>query len=111
MKAVVFAYITFTVITVFVFVNSFFISKCIGNIYDEIDNIPSSTEYAEEYKNAYDVFLKSRKYLNFTVPHSDLAEIESEFCEILGAIEAADDESLTIAKSRLIGTGIQIPLS
>jgi hypothetical protein len=104
MKTVIFAYITFITVTAFVFINSFFVSKYIGDISDEVKNIPSSTEFADDYENAYGNFMKVRGYLNFTVPHSDLAEIEGEFHEILGAIEAMDDESLTIAKSRLIGS-------
>ena len=104
MKPVVFAYAVFISITAFVFTNSFFVSKCIGDISEQIEKIPSSTEYKQDYENVYKNFTKAREYLNFTVPHGDLAKIEDEFCEILGAIEAKDDESLTITKSRLIGS-------
>lgn len=103
MKSVIFAYATFICVTAAVFLNSFFVSSLIGNISEELEALPSDTEHAAEYSETYGNFMKTRKYLNFTVPHSDLAEIESEFCEILGAIEAKDKESLIIAKSRLIG--------
>ena len=84
--------------------NSFFVSKTIEDIKEQLEDSPSNTESLSLYSSIFDEYMKKQHFIGLTVNHEDLTNIEQEFHEILGAIEADDKESLIIAKSRLIGS-------
>ena len=104
MKTVIFAYITFISVTATVFINSFVISSYIDDLHRELEETPSKLEYKNDYVRIYENFKNARKYMNFSVSHDDLTGIEADFDEIIGALEAEDEETLIITKSRLIGS-------
>ena len=104
MKAAVFSFLILGVVLISVVLNSIFVSKSICEIKTMLEDAPSDTDSYKEYSHIYEVYMKKQKYIGFTVSHEDLTNIEREFNEILGAIEANDAESLIIAKSRLIGS-------
>jgi hypothetical protein len=103
MKVTVFASIMLIITTAFVFINSAVVTKMADELTDELSSIPESSEYAEEYRAAEELFCSMRRYLNLTVCHDSLLTVESSFAELIGAAEAQDEESLVITKSRLIG--------
>ena len=104
MKSLIFAYVTFALLTATVFINSYVVSLCLGELKGRLDEIPCEIDAEEEYRKAYSEFEKSRKFINLTVSHADLSDIEKDFNELLGALEANDEDSLTIIKSRLVGS-------
>ena len=104
MKAAIIALIVLTVILTAVILNSYFVSRSIHTLLDKLKNAPSDVGSYEIYEGIHDEFTKKLRFISLTVSHDDLTNIESELNEILGAIEAKDEETLIIAKSRLIGS-------
>ena len=103
MKATIIAVLILSIVLISVFLNSFFISRGIENIIARLEETPSTLESYNSYKEIFEEYSKKQRFIGLTVSHDDLTNIESEFHEILGAIEAEDEETLIIAKSRLIG--------
>ena len=104
MKAVIISYIVLATVLIAVILNSLFVSNGISKIKHRLENAPSDTEHYDLYAEIFDEYLKKQRFIGLTVSHDDLTNIENEFNEILGAIKADDEESLVIAKSRLIGS-------
>lgn len=102
MKAFILSCIAAACVIIFVFTNSFIIYNRTSYLTDKIETIPSSSEHGNEYKQTFEEYQKMQMYFSITVGHSDLTVIEDSFAELLGAVEAEDEESLKIAKSRLI---------
>ena len=103
MKVTIFAFAAMIITTAFVFINSAIISDMTEDLTDELSSIPESIEYEEAYREAEESFLQMRKYMNLTISHDALLNVESSFAELMGAIAANDEGSLIITKSRLIG--------
>ena len=104
MKTVVFSFVILIITFTAVILNSIFVSKSIEDIKKQLENAPSTTETYALYSDIFDEYMKRQHFIGLTVNHEDLTNIETEFNEILGAIEADDEKSLIIAKSRLIGS-------
>lgn len=102
MKALIFAYVTLAAVIATVFINSFAVSDAVGDMINSLQEVENSTDNKEKYIEIYDEFKRYRKYINLTVSHDIIMSIEENFAEILGALEADDEESLIITKSRLI---------
>ncbi len=103
MKSIVLAVISLSLLVSIVVTNSIIVSKLTDNIRKRLELAPNDTESAEIYEEIFEQYMKNQKYIGITVSHEDLTNIEQEFNEILGAIEAKDKEALIISKSRLIG--------
>ena len=103
MKTVIIATVTLILVLTIVIANSFLVAHGIETIIEKLTAIQDDTNKLEAYQTVYDDYMKCQRYIGFTVSHDDLTNIEGEFHEILGAIKANDEESLIIAKSRLIG--------
>lgn len=103
MKTVIVSYIILGIVILLVVINSLIISNSIDTILEKLRGIPEVGSSKEDYQRVFDDYMAAQRFLGITVSHDDLTNIEEEFYEILGAAEAGDDESLVIAKSRLIG--------
>ncbi len=103
MKTVIVSYIILGVVILLVVINSIVISNSIDTILEKLRGIPGASSAKEEYQRAFDDYMAAQRFFGITVSHDDLTNIEGEFYEIIGAAEAGDDESLIIAKNRLIG--------
>lgn len=101
MKAFIFSCITLGLVTTFVFLNSFIIFRSVTDLSNRIDAVEPTYRNESSFIEIYEDYKGMEKYFSITVSHSDLTSIEDSFAELLGAAEAKDDESLTIAKSRL----------
>lgn len=104
MKAAAISIIVFISVLSAVILNSFFVSKSICEIADMLEAAPTDTESYDVYSDIFEEYMKKQRFIGLTVSHEDLTNIEREFNEILGSIEANDEENLIIAKSRLIGS-------
>ena len=104
MKAAIISVIILTLILTAVILNSIFVSKSMHEIAQKLKDAPSDTESYSAYSEIFDEYMKKQRFISLTVSHDDLTNIENEFNEILGSIEANDVENLIIAKSRLIGS-------
>ena len=103
MKTVILSYVILALILILVIINSIIVSNSIDIIIKKLKVIPDSIENANEYETVFEDYMKAQRFFTITVSHDDLTNIESEFYEIIGAVNAEDEESLKIAKSRLIG--------
>ncbi len=103
MKTAIAAYAISALLIIFVIANSFILSFNINKVIEKLEDTPNSPNEAQTYIDIYDDYMRRQKYISLTVNHDDLSTIETSFFEMLGAIEANDEESLIIAKSRLLG--------
>ena len=105
MRSVKGAAIALILLTVTVLFNSLYIGKICRDLKSDIESVNGTDAelLCKEYEKIFERFKKAERIISLTVSHDDLTNIESEFCEIIGAIEAADEEGLIIAKSRLVG--------
>ena len=104
MKTIILSYVILILVILLVIINSIIVSNSIDAIIEKLKNIPDSVSEKEQYKEVFDDYIKIQHLFEITVSHDDLTNIESEFYEIMGAVNAEDSESLKIAKSRLIGS-------
>ena len=84
MKSVIFAYVTFAILTAVVFINSYAVSSYLSKIEDKLSEIPTELGYDKEYKEVYAELTRSRRLINLTVSHADLSDIEKDFNELIG---------------------------
>ena len=104
MKALVFAIVTALTVMALVGANSLILRTSLTALVEECESIPDSTSNKINYEQLYESFMKKQKFISLTVSHDDLTEIENDLAEIIGACEANDEDTLIIAKSRLIMT-------
>ena len=102
MKSIIFSCTTAILLIVFVFVNSFAVRYNIDKISEELEKAPNDIKSADIYSEIFEDYRRREKYVALSISHSDLLVIEDSFAEILGAIEADDEETLIIAKCRII---------
>ena len=102
MKAFILSAVIAPVLIIFVFINSYAVGYNIDKLTEGLENAPSNCESKEIYEELYKEYQKREKYIALSISHSDLLSIEDSFAEILGAIEARDEETLIIEKSRVI---------
>ncbi len=98
--AVYFAAITLVLITTFIVINTTVLSSTIKKLKEKAEETPLT---ANAFESLHEDFLAARTYISISVDHNDIASVEEEFQEILGALAIGDKESAAIAKSRLCG--------
>lgn len=103
MKAAIISFVTLSIVLLSVILNSYLVSKSICDVIEQLENAPTDTANYTAYENIFNDYMKKQRYIGLSVSHDDLTNIEGEFHEILGAIKAEDEQTLIIAKSRLIG--------
>ena len=96
--SVIFAIAALLCVLIFVFTNTLLLHTAITGLEQRVEAAPM--EYGA-WAQLYEKFLKSRTYMSITVNHDDIAAVEEEFAEILGALRISDKETAEIAKSRL----------
>ena len=102
MKALITSCTTAALLIILVFTNSFIVRYNIQRISEAIEAAPEHCQSAEIYTELFEDYRRREKYIALSVSHSDLLGIEDSYAEILGAIEADDEDALIIAKSRII---------
>ena len=105
MKEKIFGIITFVLTVSTVFVNTVFLHKNIGQIYDAISNVEiyegDCKTAKSEAEKAFHLFRKKELFIGLTVNHDDLSNIESSFSELIGYLSIDDAKGATVAKNRL----------
>ena len=103
MKTVRVAYLLFIIIFALVFTNSIILQNIIEGYEEQVNSIDTSdNESAErEFCELYENFKKDERYINLTVTHEDLTNIEEMFSAAIGAARGEDSAELEITKSRL----------
>ena len=103
MKTVRAAYLLFIIIFTLVFTNSIILQNIIKGYEERVNAIDTQeAESAErEFYKLYEDFKKDERYINLTVTHEDLTNIEEMFSAAIGAAKGKDSAELEITKSRL----------
>ena len=105
MKAVRVAIILLICSATFVVVNSFVLSSIIDNVLIKIEDEDTDINAAKEkYKQLYVELQNKMSYISLTVNHEDLTSITEGFAELIGTLEAGDEDAFTTVKSRLISS-------
>lgn len=104
MKSVLIAFLSLIIILSLITSNTIIVSKSIESIIDILENTENSVDEYKAYEDIHSLYMKKQKIIALTISHEDLRDIENDFHEILGAIKANNEESLIIAKSRLLGS-------
>ena len=102
MKSLILSCVSALLLVVFVFANSYAVRYNVEKISTAIESAPDNCSEKETYNKLYEDYRRREKYIALSVSHSDLLIIEDSFAEMLGAIDAEDEDALTIAKSRII---------
>lgn len=89
-------------VTLAVFLNSFFVRRCIDTTVAELEALGDGAD-ASDYNELLDRYMKRQSFLALTVNHDDLMNIEDIFFELIGSCEAGDDDGVKVSKSRLLG--------
>ena len=103
MKAVKAAIVILCITLLFVISNSIILTKTISGYEKAVKKIDTAdTKSAEgELIDLYDKFKRDERYINLTVNHLDLTNIEEMFASAIGAARADDSSELEITKNRL----------
>ena len=96
MKSVRMAAVLLVVTLVAVVANSFAVRGMIGGIIERVESAEN-----DEYEEIFKDFKDMETYVSLTVDHEDMMNIELAFAELIGAVQAGDEESVTVIKSRL----------
>ena len=96
MKSVRMAAVLLVATLVAVVANSFAVRGMIGGIIERVESAEN-----DEYEEIFKDFKDMEAYVSLTVDHEDMMKIELAFAELIGAVQAGDEESVTVIKSRL----------
>ena len=102
MKVVKIAVILLICSATFVVANSLILSSIIDSILDEVNTKDADIdETKEKYEKIYSSFEEKMTYISLTVNHEDLTSVTESFAELIGALEAGDEDAFITVKSRL----------
>ena len=106
MKEKIFAITMITLVITAVVFNTLKIEKEIDTISDSVENImihsDSPKSAKEDAAKAYDLFKKKETFIGLTVNHSDLADIEESFSEMIGYLSIEDPDNAEVTRNRLL---------
>ena len=104
----VFIWAIFILILVFALVitNTVVLRVILNKIIDRVKSIEiiDTDDACEDFKLLYEDFERYERFINLTVSHSDLTNIDDAFAEIIGAGLCDDVDGMVNAKSRLINS-------
>ncbi len=91
------------IIVVMVGVNTLMLDKKITDIHQRISMLEIDEKEAwENAENLLNLFQNEVFYMNLTVSHEDITEIENSFVDMVGFIKVGRTEDAEVAKSRLL---------
>ena len=96
MKSVRIAAVLLLATLVAVVINAIAVRSIISGILDEVETAEDG-DYTEIFEHFKDI----ETYVSLSVDHEDMMNIELAFAELIGAVEANDEQSATAIKSRL----------
>lgn len=102
MRVKIFAAAVLTVTLGLVAVNTVMLVRGVEDFYEEICELDVYGDDAlDEARDTYENFGRWAAFVNMTVSHDDLTNIESAFAEMIGMLEVGDRDGAAVAKSRL----------
>ena len=96
MRSVRIAAVLLLATLVAVVINAIAVRSTIGGILDEVEAAEDG-DYTEIFEHFKDI----ETYVSLSVDHEDMMNIELAFAELIGAVEAGDEQSAIAIKSRL----------
>jgi hypothetical protein len=105
MKGIIVAFVLLGVVFTLVAINTVILHRNLDAIIEEVSAIDTKSEKASaDFKACYSQFERYERFISLTVSHSDLTDIDDAFTEIIAASEIGDTETMSITKSRLLGS-------
>ena len=101
MKNAIVSGIILVILFILVGVNTAVVDGMLDDTIIRVEDLELTDELSENFKGLQKNYEKRARYINLTVSHVMMAEVEQAFAEIEGAIEAGNTEGFIEAKSRL----------
>ena len=101
MKSAVISVIILAVLFILVSINTAVVDGMITDTMAHVDALEPGDSIKEDFTELQDKYERRAKFINLTVSHVMMSEVEEAFAEIEGAIAAEDEGEIIQAKSRL----------
>ena len=102
MKSAVFSGFILVLLFVFVFINTVVVDRMLDETIDKAESLNISERIDEDFNALLESYERHAKYINLTVSHVMMSEVEEAFAELGGAVKSDDKNSFIQAKSRLV---------
>ena len=101
MKNAIISSVILLLIFVLVGINTAVVDNMLSDTIKHAEALEVSESIQADFEDLKSTYEKRAKYINLTVSHVMMSEVEEAFAELEGAIRAADNEGTVEAKSRL----------
>lgn len=108
MKSAVISTVILTALFILVGINTVAVDSMLGKTIAEVDNLNFDNELNESFEVLHCKYEKYAKYINLTVSHVMMSEVEEAFAEMEGTVKARDEDGFIGAKSRLVDALCQL---
>ena len=102
MKSAVISSIILIALFILVGVNTAVVDDMLDKTIAEVEDLSFDSELQESFDALRCEYEKNAKYINLTVSHQMMSEVEEAFAEMEGAVKATDEDGFIGAKSRLV---------
>ena len=102
MKSAVISAIILAIIFILVGINTKVVDNMLSDTIEHTEKLEPGVNIKESFEELKTTNEKRAKYINLTVSHVMMSEVEEAFAEIDGAIASGDEEEFIQSKSRLI---------
>ena len=102
MKSAVVSGIILLLIFIFVGTNTAVVDGMLEKTISSVSALDKNESTEEDFRELCDAYHSRAKYINLTVSHVMMSEVEVAFAEMEGAVLSADEDGFVQAKSRLI---------
>lgn len=102
MKSAVISGIILAALFIFVGINTVVVDNMLDDTIEAVDSLSFSDTLSEDFKALSYTYEKNAKYINLTVSHVMMSEVEEAFAEMDGAVKSDNEVGFIGAKSRLI---------
>ncbi len=102
MKSAVISGIILAVLFIFVGINTVVVDNMLDKTIEKTESLNFDDRLGENFEELSTDYEKRAKYINLTVSHVMMSEVEEAFAEMEGAVLSKDEGSFIEAKSRLV---------
>ena len=101
MRSAVVSAVILVILFVLVGVNTVTVDRMLSGAIEKVEKLDCEVNTKEDFESLKADYKRHAMYINLTVSHIMMSEVEEAFAELEGAISANNAEGITEAKSRL----------
>ena len=102
MKSAVISGIILAVLFILVGINTVVVDNMLDEAIGAVESLSFGDTLSEDFEALSSAYEKNAKYINLTVSHVMMSEVEEAFAEMEGAVKSNDEVGFMGAKSRLV---------